>query len=81
MDDEYADVRVKLYSDSEFGKHIIRLMSEKDTLEDLHTVVGAINNAPDEVKEELEQYILYDQLNLLQSFISYKITGSNGWKK
>ena len=49
VDDENADVRVKLYSDSEFGKHIIRLMSEKDTLEDLHTVVGAINNAPDEV--------------------------------
>lgn len=36
VDDEYADVRVKLYSDSEFGKHIISLMSEKDTLEDLH---------------------------------------------
>lgn len=63
VDDENADVRVKLYSDSEFGNHIIRLMSEKDTLEDLHTVVGAINIAPDEVKEELEEYILYDQLN------------------
>ena len=63
VDDDNADVRVKLYSESDFGNHVIRLINEKDTLEDLHTVVGAINIAPDEVKEELEEYILHDQLD------------------
>ena len=63
IDDDNAAVRVKLCSESDFGNHVIRLINEKDTLEDLHTVVGAINIAPNEVKEELEEYILHDQLD------------------
>ena len=62
-DNEEDDMRVKLYSDNDFGNHLILLLKESDTLEDLHTVVGAINNAPDEVKEQLEEYILHDQLD------------------
>lgn len=62
-DNEEDDMRVKLYSDNDFGNHLILLLKESDTLEDVHTVVGAINNAPDEVKEQLEEYILHDQLN------------------
>ena len=50
IDDDNAAVRVKLCSESDFGNHVIRLINEKDTLEDLHTVVGAINIAPNEVK-------------------------------
>lgn len=62
-DNEGDDMRVKLYSESDFGNHLILLFNENDTLEDVHTVVGAITNAPDEVKEQLEEYILNDQLN------------------
>lgn len=62
-DNEEDDMRVKLYSDNDFGKHLILLFKESDTLEDVHTVVGAITNAPDEVKEQLEEYILHDQLD------------------
>ena len=62
-DNEGDDMRVKLYSESDFGNHLILLFNENDTLEDVHTVVGAITNAPDEVKEQLEEYILHDQLN------------------
>jgi hypothetical protein len=60
---EGDDMRVKLYSESDFGNHLILLFNENDTLEDVHTVVGAITNAPDEVKEQLEEYILNDQLD------------------
>ena len=62
-DNEGDDMRVKLYSESDFGNHLILLFNENDTLEDVHTVVGAITNAPDEVKEQLEEYILHDQLD------------------
>lgn len=62
-DDEEADIQVKLYANNDFGNHVIRLIKETDTLEDLHTVVGAINNAPESVKEQLEEYILNDQLD------------------
>lgn len=62
-DNEEDDIRVKLYSDNDFGNHLILLLKERDTLEDVHTAVGAITIAPDEVKEQLEEYILYDQLD------------------
>ena len=62
-DNEEDDIRVKLYSDNDFGNHLIRLFNETDTLEDVHTVIGAISIAPDEVKEQLEEYVLHDQLD------------------
>ena len=61
-DDEEADIQVKLYADNDFGNHVIRLFHERDTLDDVHTAVGAISNASDDVKEQLEEYILHDQL-------------------
>lgn len=61
-DDENSGIEVKLYSDNDFGNHVSMLMKETDTLEDIQTVVGAISNAPDNVKEALEEYVLHDQL-------------------
>lgn len=61
-DNEEDDIQVKLFSDNDFGNHLIRLFHERDTLDDVHTAVGAINIAPDAVKEDLEEYILNDQL-------------------
>ncbi len=61
-DDEDSGIEVKLYSDNDFGNHVIMLMKETETLEDIQTVVGAISNAPDNVKEALEEYVLHDQL-------------------
>ena len=62
-DNEEDDIRVKLFSDNDFGNHLVLLFNENDTLEDVHTVVGAITIAPDGVKEQLEEYILHDQLD------------------
>lgn len=61
-DNEDDNIRVKLYSDNDFGDHLIRLFKERDTLEDVQTAVTAIEIAPDAVKEELEEYVLSDQL-------------------
>ena len=69
-DNEEDAIQVKLYSDNDFGNHLIRLFNETDTLEDVHTVVGAINIAPDEVKEQLEEYVLHDQLDTKEELFS-----------
>ena len=53
-DNEEDDIRVKLFSDNDFGNHLVLLFNENDTLEDVHTVVGAITIAPDEVKEHCD---------------------------
>ena len=70
IDNEEDTIQVKLYSDNDFGNHLIRLFNESDTLEDVHTVVGAINIALDEVKEELEEYVLHDQLDTKEELFS-----------
>ena len=61
-DNEEDDIQVKLFADNNFGNHLIRIFHERDTLDDVHTAVGAIIIAPDAVKEDLEEYILHDQL-------------------
>lgn len=60
-DDEYNPVSVKLYSDNDFGNHLLLLFSEKDTLEDVENLTDIIANANELIKEELEQQILQNQ--------------------
>ena len=62
-DNEDDKIQVKLYADNDIGNHVIRLLNEKDNLEDVHTVVGAIGIAPEAIKEQLEEYLLYDQID------------------
>ena len=44
-------IRVKLYSDNDFGNHLITVFKERDTLEDVQTAVTAIEIAPDAVSQ------------------------------
>ena len=41
-DNEEDDIRVKLFSDNDFGNHLVLLFNENDTLEDVHTVMGIV---------------------------------------
>ena len=60
-DNEEDDIRVKLWSDSDFGNHLLRLFSEQNTLADVNTVCLVIEKADESIKEELEQNLLNDQ--------------------
>ena len=60
-DDEDDDLRVKIYADNDFGRHLCRLFGDGNTLSEVNTVCQAIANADDSIKEELEQNLLYDQ--------------------
>lgn len=75
-DNEDDPVSVKLYSDSDFGNHLLRLFSEENTLADVNTVCFAIEKADESIKEELEQNLLNDQYNSTNEIIS-DIKGMN----
>lgn len=60
-DNEEDDIRVKLYSDSDFGNHLLCLFSEENTLADVNTTCFVIEKADESVKEEVEQNLLNDQ--------------------
>ena len=61
IDNEDDPVSVKLYSDSDFGNHLLHLFSEANTLADVNTACFVIDKADMSIKEELEQNLLYDQ--------------------
>lgn len=60
-DDEEADIRVKLYADSDIGNHLLRLFLEQDNLADVNTACFVIKKADEAIREELKQNLLNDQ--------------------
>lgn len=68
-DNEDSPVTVKLYSDSDFGNHLIRLFTEQNTLADVNTACFVIEKADEAIKEELEQNVLYDQYSSTHELI------------
>lgn len=69
-DNEEDDIRVKLYSDSNFGIHLLCLFSEENTLADANTVCNVIEDSDDAIKEELEQNLLHDQYGDIEELMS-----------
>ena len=45
------DIRIKLYADSDFGNHLLRLFSEENTLADANTVYHFIGKTDESIKE------------------------------
>ncbi|MDD4546135.1 MAG: hypothetical protein PHR24_02415 [Oscillospiraceae bacterium] len=60
-DREEDQIKVKLFSDSDIGNHLIRIFNETDTLSDVNITANMIASANDHIKSELEQNIIHDQ--------------------
>lgn len=60
-DNEENQIRVKLFSDSDIGNHLIRIFAESDTLADANITANMVMTANDHIKTELEQNIIHDQ--------------------
>ena len=52
-DNEDDALRVKLYGRIEMGNHLIRMLSEENTLADANTLAFAVLNASDDIKLKL----------------------------
>ena len=59
--DESAKVKVELSSESDMGNKLIKIFNRNTPLEEVNHVIFKIQNCADEIKEELEQNILYEQ--------------------
>ena len=69
-DNEDEDIGVKLFSDNDFGNHLLLTLSEDNSLADANLLTNVIQAASEDIKEELEQNILYDQYGSMDEVIS-----------
>ena len=68
-DEDGDNVRIKLYSDSEFGNRLILLLKESDTLYDAFVLEYTIAHTSEEVLSELEQDVLYEQYDTMNELM------------
>lgn len=69
-DEDGDDGRVKLYSESELGKHLLLTMSSRNTLADANLLAFIVDNAREEIRPALEQSILQDQYGSMQEVVN-----------
>ena len=68
-DNEDEDIGVKLFSDNDFGNHLLGILGEDNTLADANMLTTLIQDASPEIKEELEQNVLYDQYTSMSDVV------------
>ena len=69
-DNEGEDIGVKLFSESDFGQHLLLTLNDKNTIADANMLTLVIGAASEDIKEELEQNVLYDQYDSMDEVIS-----------
>ena len=69
-DNEGENIGVKLFSESDFGQHLLLTLNEKNTIADANMLTLVIGAASEDIKEELEQNILYDQYDSMDEVIN-----------
>lgn len=65
-DEEGNDVRVKLYSEDEVGKHLLLTLNEQNTLADANLLAFMVDNAKEDFRSKLEQKLLHNQYGSMQ---------------
>lgn len=65
-DEDGDDVRVKLYSEDEIGKHLLLTLKEQNTLADANMLAFMVDNAKPDFRSKLEQNLLHDQYGSMQ---------------
>lgn len=69
-DNEDEDIGVKLFSDNDFGQHLLLTLNEENTLNDANLLTYIVQNASEDIKETLEQDILYDQYGSMNEVVA-----------
>ena len=69
-DNEDEDIGVKLFSESDFGNHLLLTLSEDNSLTDANLLTYIVQNASEDIKEALEQDILYDQYGSMNEVVA-----------
>ena len=69
-DNEDEDIGVKLFSDNDFGRHLLLTLNEENTLNDANMLTLIVQAADEDIKEALEQDILYDQYETMDEVVA-----------
>ena len=69
-DNEDEDIGVKLFSDNDFGQHLLLTLNEENTLNDANLLTLIVQAADEDIKEALEQDILYDQYETMDEVVA-----------
>ena len=64
------DIGVKLFSESDFGRHLLLTLNEKNSIADANMLTLVIGAASEDIKEELEQNVLYDQYDSMDEVVA-----------
>lgn len=67
---EDEDIGVKLFSDNDFGNHLLLTLSKDNSLADANLLTYIVQNASEDIKETLEQDILYDQYGSMNEVVA-----------
>ncbi len=71
LSDEEGDaVRVKLFSESELGKHLLLTLSGRNALADVNLLTFIVDNAREEIRPALEQNILRNQYDSMHEVVN-----------
>ena len=65
-DEDGDDVRVKLYSDDEVGKHLLLTINDRNSLADANMLAFMVDNAKPDFRSKLEQNLVHDQYGSMQ---------------
>ena len=68
-DEEGDDVRVKLYSEDETGKHLLLTLKEQNSLADANMLAFMVDNAKPDFRSKLEQNLLNDQYSSILPYL------------
>lgn len=69
-DDEEQDIQIKLFADSDIGNSLAVLFNPTHTLEDANLCTHMVENARPELREEIEQNIVYGQYHSPQAVMA-----------
>ena len=64
------NIGVKLFSDNDFGRHLLFTLNEENTLNDANLLTLIVQAADEDIKEALEQDILYDQYGSMNEVVA-----------
>lgn len=69
-DEDGDDVRVKVYAESEVGRHLLLALTEHNTLADANLLSFVVENAKQDFRSELERNIIGDQYRSMQEIVN-----------
>ena len=65
-----GNIRVELSADNDIEKHLLSLFNENCTLAEVNSAVYKVQNSPEEIRDDLEQNLIYDQYDNLKELLA-----------